>query len=152
MNCRLRAARPSDSGALLRWRNDSRVYRHYLTPRRVSRAEHERWLAARLTDRHCRLYILEAGSKAAGQVRLDLSGRAAEVSLCVDPALQGRGLGRRALELAAAKARRLGLRKLLAVTLPENVPSTIAFLKAGYGFERRARAAGRPVYRLSLPL
>lgn len=148
MSLRLRDAMAVDGPLLRQWRNDPRVYRHYLTPRRVTRDEHERWLTARLSDSRCRLYILETDGRPAGQIRLDLRGQGAEVSLCVDPRCQGRGLGRDALKLAAAKARRLGLRHLEAVTLPENVASTVAFLRAGFRFERLVRSSGRPVYRL----
>lgn len=145
----LRPARPSDAALLRRWRNDPRVYRHYLTPRPVSASAHAAWLATRLSDRACRLFVLVDGGRACGQVRLDLGRGGAEVSLCVDPARQGRGLGVRALNLAVAKARRLGLGRLWALTRPPNVPSTVAFLKAGFEFERRARAGGRAVYRLT---
>lgn len=145
----LRPARSSDAALLRRWRNDPRVHRHYLTPRPVTQSSHAAWLAARLSDARCRLFVLLENGRPCGQVRLDIARDGAEVSLCVDPARQGRGLGARALELAAARARRLGLRRLWAVTRPANVASTVAFLKAGFLFDRRARAGGREVYRLS---
>lgn len=151
MSRRLRPARPSDSAALLRWRNDPRVYRHYFTPRAVARAEHERWLAAVLRDPKRRLWIIEDAGSACGQVRVDLGPSGAELSVAVDPRRRGRGHAAFALKRAAARARRLGARRLFALTYADNVGSAVAFLKAGFRFSGLRRRGGRAVYVLEVP-
>lgn len=148
MNCRLRPARPSDSAALLRWRNDPRVYRRYFTPRPVAPAEHAAWLAAVLRDPRRRLFVIEDAAGPCGQVRLDLGRSGAEVSVAVAPSRRGRGYAVAALKAAAARAARLGARRLFALTYADNVASAVAFLKAGFTFARAERRGGRAVYRL----
>jgi RimJ/RimL family protein N-acetyltransferase len=149
----LRRAASSDGARLLRWRNDPLTVKQSLTPRPVTRADHERWLNARLADPRTALFIITEGGRPAGQLRLDLGARReAEVSITVAPALRGRGVAVRALRAAAAPARRLGAAKLLARIKPDNVASAVAFLKAGFRFVRTGGPGARPLYFLERSL
>ena len=56
----------------------------------------------------------------------------AEVTVYLDPARTGRGLGRAALAHVDAHARRVGLHALLAVVCADNTASLAAFTRAGY--------------------
>ncbi|MEP6916996.1 MAG: GNAT family N-acetyltransferase [Acidobacteriota bacterium] len=144
----LRRARSDDAERLLQWRNDPQTRRWYLQRARVPRRDHEGWLSLKLADRACRIYIVEERGTPVGQLRVErIAPGAAEVSLSVDAAARGRAIGSAMLERAAAAARReLRARKLLAHVRPENVPSAVAFLKAGFRFTRLERHGGATTY------
>jgi RimJ/RimL family protein N-acetyltransferase len=144
----LRRARSDDAERLLQWRNDPDTRRWYLQRARVPRRDHEGWLALKLADRGCRIYIVEERGTPVGQLRIERAGRgAAEVSLSVDGAARGRGIGTAMLERAATAARReFRATRLLAHVRPENVASAIAFLKAGFRFTGLERRDGARTY------
>jgi RimJ/RimL family protein N-acetyltransferase len=144
----LRRARSEDAERLLQWRNDPETRRWYLQRARVPRRDHEGWLSMKLADRDCRIYIVEQRGTPVGQMRIERTGpAAAEVSLSVDVAARGRGIGAEMLKRAAAQARReLRAKKLLAHVRRENVPSAIAFLKAGFRFTGLERCNGAITY------
>ena len=136
----LRRARIADSERLLDWRNDPDTRRWYVRSARVPLSDHRAWLARKLADRNCRLYIAEARKTPIGQLRLERAGRVAEISLSVDGAARGRGVGALMLRRAVTAARReFHATRLVAYVRPENVASAIAFLKAGYRFTKLAR-------------
>jgi [ribosomal protein S5]-alanine N-acetyltransferase len=106
------------------------------------RSEHEP--AERATGRKARLTILQAGADVCrGQVYLhdvDWDNRRAELSLWVVPQLRGRGLGGRALRLAATWAlEACGLARVQAVVEPGNEPMIRAALSAGFAREAQLR-------------
>ncbi|HEX8004406.1 MAG TPA: GNAT family N-acetyltransferase [Mycobacteriales bacterium] len=72
----------------------------------------------------------------------------AEVTVYLDAAACGRGLGRAALAFAEEHARAAGLHALLAVVCAENEPSLRAFARAGYEEVGRLREVGRKFGRL----
>lgn len=152
---RLRPAREADAALILAWRNDPATYRRYFGARPVDGREHARWFSARLSDPRCRLFVIEpartglSSDRPLGQLRLDRDARgAAEVSLSVDARARGKGTATAALRAAARAARRWGIKRLRARTLPDNPASTIAFLKAGYRFVRLERRKGAASYLL----
>jgi RimJ/RimL family protein N-acetyltransferase len=143
----LRRARLADSERLLDWRNDPGTRRWYVHPAHVPLRDHQAWLARKLADRNCRIYIAEARRAPVGQLRLERAGRAAEVSLSVDGTARGRGVGALMLRRAVAAARReFHATRLVAYVRPENVASAVAFLKAGYRFTRLARRGAVRTY------
>lgn len=144
----LRRARPDDAARLLAWRNDAATRQWFLDPSRVEPAAHRAWFARRLEDPACRIYIAEAGGVAVGQLRLDRRGTAAaEVSFSVDRRHRGRGYGTLLLKRAPAAAQRdFGIGRLVAHVKPDNVPSAIAFLKAGFRFTGVKPRAGQSTY------
>ena len=135
----LRPADLSDEARLLEWRNEPTTRAASLNPREISPEDHRRWLASKLADAHCALFIILADGQPIGQVRLDqLDGELAEVSLGLAPAARGRGAGREALRLAAAEARnRLGVKELAARIKADNEPSLRSFAAAGFNEVRR---------------
>jgi RimJ/RimL family protein N-acetyltransferase len=138
---RLRPAELSDEELLLEWRNEPTTRAASLSPGKVSTEDHRRWLAARLDDTRCALFIILADAEPIGQVRLDrLDDELAEVSIGLAPEARGRGAGREALRLAAAEARsRLGVRMLTARIKADNGPSLRSFAAAGFTEVRRER-------------
>ncbi|MBI4396947.1 MAG: GNAT family N-acetyltransferase [Elusimicrobia bacterium] len=152
---RLRPARWEDGENLRRWRNDPVTRRNSLNTGKIGLREHGAWLEKTLADKTSRLYIMEdSRRRPLGQVRVtSAAGRVGNVHLVVDPEVRGRGVGREALKIAASLVRRdLKVRTLVAHIKPENVPSVVAFLKAGFVFQRLERVKGRLCYRLAIPI
>lgn len=142
------AAAESDARRILAWRNDAVSRRNSLDTRKVGLRTHLRWFRAKLADPACRILVARArGGKPVGQLRLDaVADGTAEVSIVVDPACRGRGVGTAMLRSIPDGGRRL--RRLVAYVRPDNASSAVAFLKAGFRFSALVRRRGVAAYRL----
>jgi RimJ/RimL family protein N-acetyltransferase len=140
-NLRLRPARRTDADRLRLWRNDPETRARSFSRQEISEAEHLGWLERKLADPACLLLIVEENGTPVGQVRLDrVSAGEAEVSIGLAPSARGRGIGRRALGLAAGEgARALGVARLRAEIQEDNQASLHAFAAAGFGEAARSR-------------
>jgi len=138
----LRPASSDDADLLLRWRNDAETRAQSLDSNVVPREAHIRWLAQRLSDGEaCRIWIAELEGQPVGQARVDRrSSAGGEISVSVDAAARGRGLGTMLIRLATERARaEMGLRRLEAVVKPQNAASLAAFRRAAYARGRTER-------------
>lgn len=132
----VRPAHPGDSQTMFEWRN-------HPSTRAASRASdildpeaHAHWLERTLADPTRLLLIGEIGVRTVGVIRFDLmdTGRM-EVSLYLDPAMHGVGLGPRLLvagEVAAHQWGGGGPLTVHATVLESNVASARMFKRAGY--------------------
>ncbi|MEM8724308.1 MAG: UDP-2,4-diacetamido-2,4,6-trideoxy-beta-L-altropyranose hydrolase [Pseudomonadota bacterium] len=126
----VRPATPDDSRMMFEWRG------HPIT-RAVSQEsselvwdDHVAWLARVLEDPDRKLYVGEIGGRPVGVIRFDFSDDArAEVSLYLDPALHGVGLGPHLLLAGESAA---GAAIIDATVLTENRPSQRLFAGCGY--------------------
>jgi UDP-2,4-diacetamido-2,4,6-trideoxy-beta-L-altropyranose hydrolase len=103
----LRRATANDADLLLNWANEPAARAASLSPDPIDRPTHLRWLAARLSDPGCRIWIgANPAGEPVGVIRFETEpdGRAA-VSISVAAAARGRGLGRRLLAAGIAAAR-----------------------------------------------
>ena len=66
----LRSATASDADLLYRCNNDPSTREVSRSVADISQQEHQRWLSTRLADPGCSLYIIEAASLPAGNLRL----------------------------------------------------------------------------------
>jgi UDP-2,4-diacetamido-2,4,6-trideoxy-beta-L-altropyranose hydrolase len=131
----LRAAGAADAPRTFAWRNDPAIRRVSRDPRELRRAEHETWWQRALADPRRRLFVAHVGRIDVGVLRFDFDhgGREAEVSIYLDPALTGLGLGPAVLRAGQLWARQAGgLQRLVAHVQPDNTASRRAF--AGVGF------------------
>jgi len=132
---RLRDATTADARLLWLWRNHPSTRRWSFNKAEIAWEEHCQWLAARLSDERCLMYIAEvADHGVVGQARFSVSGEEAEIHVTVAPEHRGRGMG---TAVISASCRRLfseqpGVRRILARALPGNVASIRAFQKAGF--------------------
>jgi UDP-2,4-diacetamido-2,4,6-trideoxy-beta-L-altropyranose hydrolase len=132
----VRRAVLADAELMHAWRNDSAT-------RAVSRAadpihydQHLQWLQKVLGDADRLLLIGQIGSRPIGVVRFDRHGVDLEVSIYLDPSLQGLGIGGRLLHEAEAFATaQFGPEgKFLATVLGHNPASRRMFEAGGYDF------------------
>lgn len=140
-----REARDEDSDRTFAWRNHPEVRRYFHDPRELKRDEHERWWRStvKAKDRHLLIALID--DIPAGVLRFDMQGEEAEVSIYLDPARSGHGLGRRILEAAADWATaKTDLQRLTASIKDQNLASIGAFegagfMRAGHHWVRRLR-------------
>lgn len=130
----LRRATTDDAPLLHAWRNDPETRRNSISTEEIPFDEHAAWLARKLANDGCVLYIVCEGDEPVAHVRLDrLDDDAAEISVTVAPTARGRGIGRAAIAAATeAGAEALGVTRVVARVKPENGASRSAFTAAGY--------------------
>lgn len=129
----LRDAASDDAAAVFPWRDDPSTRRFSRNPAALDPGDHRRWWAESLASADRRLFIARIGTRDVGVFRFDLDGTGAEVSLYLDPALTGLGLGR--AMLAAAQrccTTKLGVSRLEGEVLPTNGTSRRMFASAGF--------------------
>lgn len=144
----LRAAHLADADLLLRWRNDPETRTQSFSQAVVRQDEHMRWLRRKLAaPDETRIYIAKRATALVGQARVDrLDAGIGEISVSVDSAHRGQGLGSELIALATARAAdELHLQTIRAVVKPANQASLRAFERAGYGEARTTRRENEPV-------
>lgn len=131
-------AAAADGKLIWRWRNEPEARRQSPNSKKIPLAGHLEWFARKLQAPDCAILIAkDAKGRPLGQVRLDLAkGGAATVSIVVDKAARGRGVGTELLRRIPAKVKGRRVRRLVAFVKPENLASVFAFLKAGFRFSR----------------
>lgn len=146
MSLKLAPAAAVDGRLIWRWRNEAQARRSSPDPARIPLARHLEWFDRKLQAADCAILIAkDAKGRPVGQVRLDLGqGGVATVSITVDKAARGRGVGTEILQSIPAKVKGRRVRRLIAFVKPDNLASVLAFLRAGFRF-RRLEAA---MYRL----
>ncbi len=130
----LRSADGGDCERMLQWRNDPATRAVSADPREIDPQTHRDWFAASLAMPTRRLWIGQVGPRPVGVLRFDFDAAAARVSIFLDPALTGLGLGTPLLACGEARLRREqpALRRLEAEVLADNRASQQLFRRAGY--------------------
>ncbi len=126
----LRQATAADASRVLAWNGAAEVRARSLDPRPIAPADHQRWFAARLRDPRSRVWIALLDGCPVGVVRIE---RAADqvpgrISIVLDPAVRGRGLGRRVIGLACVADGG----PIVAEILADNHASRACFEAAGF--------------------
>jgi UDP-2,4-diacetamido-2,4,6-trideoxy-beta-L-altropyranose hydrolase len=90
----LRPVRAEDCRLLWEWANEPTVRASSFTTEAIPWEQHQQWFAARLNDPNCAFFIaLNGAGVPIGQVRGDVSDRAAVISISLDPRFRGTGYG-----------------------------------------------------------
>ena len=142
----LRPATPEDAKMLYEWRNHPAIREVSGSGAPIAYAEHVHWMQKVLCASDRWLFVAQVGKLPVGSIRFDrLDADTLEVSLYLDPDLQGLGLGHQLL-LGGERtmSRLLGLEvSIHAVVTPGNQASCRLFESCGYG-------GGPTLYRKSI--
>lgn len=127
---RLRPAEAGDEAMILAWQAQPETRRFARNPRVPTTEEHRTWFAAKRADPDCLFNVVLHDGVSAGMVRLDRRGGVGwEISIAIDAARHGNGIGRAALALVR---RLVPEAPLLAGILPGNQASLALFARADY--------------------
>jgi RimJ/RimL family protein N-acetyltransferase len=131
---RLRPVRRADAQMLWRWANDPEVRAASFSSEPIAWEAHVTWLENRLRDPNTLFFIaIDGEDRPIGQIRFDVAGREAVVSVTVDRPFRHAGLGSRLIALASARAfRERPIEVVRAYVKPANTASMQAFVRAGY--------------------
>ncbi len=134
---RFRDATLADARMLYGWRNDPTVRRHFFDAREIDFDGHRAWMDSvlRAEDRLLLIAVDARGDFAC--VRFDLHGDSAEISLYLDPARIGEGLGAAVVQdaVSVVRERVAGLSKVVARVMRDNTASRAVFERAGFATE-----------------
>jgi UDP-2,4-diacetamido-2,4,6-trideoxy-beta-L-altropyranose hydrolase len=138
----VRPATHDDAELLYRWANDPSVRAASFSSEPLPWETHVRWLEGKLDDPGGLLFIgCLADDRPLGQVRFDLDGAAATISVSLDRELRGAGQGRKLIAAGCEEVfRTTPVRLIRARIKPENAASARAFQAAG--FERVGEGEG----------
>lgn len=131
----VRAATPGDAAMLHAWRNDPVTREVSIDTRDIPYAAHVSWLEAVLAAADRRLFIAEVAGVPVGAIRFDRDDDGAwEISLYMDPALHGLGLGGRMLLAGERAIVRMSAAAVVfdAQVVEGNEVSARMFARAGY--------------------
>jgi RimJ/RimL family protein N-acetyltransferase len=99
-----RTATMGDAPILLTWRNNPSTRKFSTNPEQIPDDQHLEWLSVRLKRTQSEpFFFYEVDSTAIGMSRFDLASKAVnrfEISILVDPINQGKGVGRKILDMA----------------------------------------------------
>jgi len=131
---RLRHVREMDKRLLWEWANDPDVREVSFSVEPIPWERHRQWFDSKLNDPQCVFLIaINAEEQPVGQVRYEISGPDAVVSMSLDTKFRGQGYGRMMLASASRKLFRNSQAQVIhAFVKPENHVSVNAFLKAGF--------------------
>ena len=148
----LRPATKADIREWWEWSNDPDVRAVSFSSDPIPWESHERWFRQRLDDPDCRLLI--AGDSAGtgfAQIRFDLDGNTALISISLAPGRRGQGRGTQVIWTACDSLFRSSpIERIEALIMPDNAASIRAFEKAGFVSASETEVKQRPARRFVL--
>jgi len=130
----LRCAEKHDAWDVWSWANDPLTRSVSFSSGVIPWEEHCAWFAQRLSDPACVFLIADLDQVPAGQIRFEVLGSDATVSVGLGANVQGRGLGTEVIRQGTAFVfgHVTSLSRVVAYIKSENLASIRAFDKAGY--------------------
>lgn len=149
---KLRQASEQDSRLIWQWATDPDVRAVSFSTETFPYEEHVKWLETKLDNQNCWFYIAENSNQdSVGQIRFELKGREAYISISLDRKFRGQGYGSKIIELAAKTF--LGstdVKTVHAYIKKENSASLAAFKKAGFSSMKNILVKNQPAHHLIL--
>jgi len=135
---RLRRIREKDCRQLWEWANDPEVRPVSFATEPIPWERHLEWFNCKLRDPNAVLYLVVDGEAIpAGQVRFQIDGQRAAVSISLAPPFRGKGYGSAVLAMATEDLfRTTAVKEIDAYVKPNNAASLRLFARAGYIRER----------------
>jgi UDP-2,4-diacetamido-2,4,6-trideoxy-beta-L-altropyranose hydrolase len=148
----LRTASPDDSELVWEWANDTNTRSNSFSTNFIPWETHQVWFKKKIHDPRCIFRIaVDLSGRPIGQIRCDLKGRDALVSVNISPALRGRGHGSEIIRLAALDLfKSTDIEVMHAYVKEDNQGSRRAFEKAGFKHRGSVLFGGHPALHLML--
>ena len=149
---RLRQVQEDDCWVLWEWANDAEVRSVSFSSAPILWPDHVRWFKAKLTDPHCLFFLaINSSDEHVGQVRYDLHGDHAVISVSLDRRQRSKGYGTTLLRLSAqAFFSSSSLTTIHAYVKSGNQASLRTFERAGYMNTGITEIEGQRATRLTL--
>jgi RimJ/RimL family protein N-acetyltransferase len=149
---RLRRARSSDCRLVWEWANDPEARSLSFNTDPIPWDIHVQWFSSKLRDPNTFLYLaLDHDDQSVGQLRYDLQGQEATVSISLDRQFRAKHYGRTLLKIGSeALFRACPAQIVHAYVKNSNQGSVRAFLAAGYEHARTTSEHGHEVFHLVL--
>jgi RimJ/RimL family protein N-acetyltransferase len=136
MILRFRPAEKQDSYQIWQWRNDPLTREMSRNGELIEWAQHTKWFETVLKDNERHLWIVSSGDEDVAVLRFDeMSADQYEISINVNPAYRGQGMGASIIEMGCRKflaSIDAVNASVLAVVQQANVASLRSFEKAGF--------------------
>jgi RimJ/RimL family protein N-acetyltransferase len=145
-----RPAGEEDARLFWEWANDPIARRWSFAPDVIRWEDHTRWFVGKLADSKCLLLVFADGDSPLGQVRFDLAGREAVISISLANHFRGKGYGTRVLRAACGEVFARPIDSVLALIRPGNEVSIRMFEAVGFRSDGEQTVRGLPALRFSL--
>ena len=138
MKITFRNANFEDASLLYFWRNSPEARNFSQKSEPITLNEHTEWLSSRLlriSEEPFLIFFWD--QKPVGSIRLELESDKSEkffISIFVDPAYQGMGIGQKILEITCEKYLSVDEATIIAKVKKSNLVSKKLFIKAGFKF------------------
>ena len=131
---KLRAVRAEDSELIWQWANDPATRSASFSSEPIPWESHCKWFVAKLLDPGCLFFIiLSPDDIPIGQIRYELAGREAVISVSLAVDQRSKGYGSQAIQLASEGIfSRTEVAIIHAYIKPGNLSSIQAFTRAGF--------------------
>jgi UDP-2,4-diacetamido-2,4,6-trideoxy-beta-L-altropyranose hydrolase len=149
---RLRKARISDCHLVWEWSNEPEARLLSFSPEPIPWVTHVQWFSTKLHDSDTFFYIaLDRDDQPVGQLRYNLQGREATVSISLGRQFRGKHYGRTLLKMGSEVLFGACPAEIVHAYIKEgNQGSVRAFLAAGYAHVGTARERGQEAFHLVL--
>ena len=149
---RLRRAQADDCELLFTWVNDPEVRASSFSSDPIAWERHQEWFREKLADPNALLYVVIASDDSPiGQVRYDIDGLRAIISISLGAGFRSKGYGGKCLSLAVEELFRSTSATVIdAYVKPTNESSLRMFLNAGFRRQQSTVFAGQPAVHLIL--
>jgi UDP-2,4-diacetamido-2,4,6-trideoxy-beta-L-altropyranose hydrolase len=131
---KLRFVKAEDSKLVWEWANDPAVRSVSFSSEPILWEGHAKWFLTKLSDPGCLFFIaLNPHDIPIGQIRCEVDGDEAVISVSLAPGQRGRGYGSQIIQLASQRVFDSTTIQLIhAYIKPDNLSSIRAFTKAGF--------------------
>ena len=146
----LRQVSAKDCKLIWQWANDPEVRAVSFSSDSISFENHAQWFESKLNDPNCHFYVAENSQhEAVGQVRFDLNGHQATISISLAPRFRGQSYGSMLIQLAAQRTLEVSNVDVIhAYVKKENRVSLKAFQKAGFKILKDTFVKAQPAHHL----
>lgn len=133
-NLNVRLAKDIDMMPLFNLANDPVVRKNSFSTKQISLDEHKGWFSQSLVNDKRRLFVIYDSENLVGQVRFDIDGESAVISISITAAYRGFGLASMILEKTLGVFHDLDshVSKVYAYVKNDNLPSRNSFVHAGF--------------------